>query len=99
MDILKIIFPTVLTFFLGIAITPFFTRYFYKYKMWKSSPRTNADTSEAFKNIHNTLHELSTPRVGGVIIWVAVLLTVCVIYSLSLIFPSDITQKLKRENI
>ena len=94
MDILKIIFPTVLTFFLGMFITPFFSSYFYKYKMWKSSPRTNADTSEAFKNIHNTLHELSTPRVGGVIIWVAVLLTVCIIYSLSLIFPSDITQKL-----
>ena len=94
MDILKIIFPTVLTFFLGIAITPFFTRYFYRYKMWKSSPRTNADTSEAFKNIHNTEHELSTPKVGGIIIWVAVLFTVCVIYLLSLFFPSDLTEKL-----
>ncbi|MFZ2484671.1 MAG: hypothetical protein WAX80_02430 [Minisyncoccia bacterium] len=94
MDILKIIFPTVLTFFLGIAITPFFTRYFYRYKMWKSSPRTNADTSEAFKNIHNTEHELSTPKVGGIIIWVAVLFAVCVIYLLSLIYPSDVTEKL-----
>lgn len=94
MDILKIIFPTVLTFFIGIFITPFFSRYFYKYKMWKSSSRINADTSDAFKNIHNTEHELSTPRVGGVIIWVSVLLAVCVIYSLSIIFPSDITHKL-----
>ena len=30
MDILKIIFPTVLTFFIGIFVTPFFSRYFYK---------------------------------------------------------------------
>ncbi|MDO8569675.1 MAG: hypothetical protein Q7R89_02800 [bacterium] len=94
MDILKIIFPTVLTFFIGISITPFFTRYFYRYKMWKKSPRINADTSEAFKNIHNTEHELSTPKIGGVIIWVSVLFAVCVIYLISLISPSDLTLKL-----
>lgn len=94
MDILKIIFPTVLTFFIGIAITPFFTRYFYRYKMWKKSPRIKADTSETFNKIHNTSSETSTPRVGGVIIWVSVLFTVCIIYFLSLIFPSDLTLKL-----
>src|SRR3989338_6250642 len=94
MDILKIIFPTVLTFFIGIFVTPFFSRYFYKYKMWKKSSRSEADTSLAFNSIHNAMHELSTPRVGGVIIWVSVLFAVCVIYFLSLIFPSDLTLKL-----
>lgn len=84
MDLLKIIGPTVLTFFIGIFITPFFTSYFYKYKMWKKRPRTEADTSDAFKNIHNTDHEISTPRLGGMIIWVSVLVAVCVIYLLSL---------------
>ncbi|MEX2014248.1 MAG: hypothetical protein WD896_02750 [Parcubacteria group bacterium] len=93
-DILKIIFPTVLTFFLGIVITPFFTKYFYRYKMWKKQPRTAADTSETFNNIHNTSSETSTPRIGGVIIWVSVLFAVCVIYLLSLVYPSDITLKL-----
>lgn len=94
MDIIKIIFPTVLTFFLGIAVTPVFTRYFYKHKMWKKSPRTEADTSEAFNGIHNSDREVSTPRLGGVIIWASVLFTVCIIYFLSLIYPSDLTQKL-----
>ncbi len=89
MDILKIIAPAVLTFLIGISITPFFTRYFYKYKMWKKSPRTHSDTSQEFKNIHNTEHEVSTPRIGGVIIWVAVLITVAVIYLLSHIWPSE----------
>jgi phospho-N-acetylmuramoyl-pentapeptide-transferase len=89
MDILKIIAPTVLAFFTGIFITPFFTRHFYKYKMWKKSPRIAADdiTSEHFKEIHNTEHEVSTPRVGGMIIWVAVFLTVAVIYALSFAYP------------
>lgn len=87
MDILKIIIPTVMTFSIGIFITPFFTRYFYKYKMWKKSPRIEADTSLAFNNIHNTEHELNTPRVGGIIIWVSVGLTVAIIFILSRLFP------------
>jgi phospho-N-acetylmuramoyl-pentapeptide-transferase len=96
MEIIKIIGPTVLTFFTGILITPIFTHYFYKYKMWKRSPRTNAGdiTSNHFLEIHNTSHETSTPRVGGIIIWVSVLLTVFVIYLLSLIFPYDPIGKL-----
>ena len=89
MDILKIIGPTVLTFFIGIFITPFFTRYFYKYQMWKKSPRTEADTSAAFGDIHNTESEIATPRIGGVIIWMAVLLAVAVIYVFSKLFPYD----------
>lgn len=94
MDILKIIFPTVLTFFIGIAITPFFSRYLYRYKMWKKSPRSEADTSSTFNGIHNADREISTPRLGGVIIWSSVLFTVGVIYFLSLMFPSDLTLKL-----
>lgn len=94
MDILKIIFPTVLTFFIGLLITPFFTRYFYKYKMWKKTSRAEADTSSTFQQIHNADGELSTPRIGGVIIWVAVLFAVCVIYLLSITFPSELTLKL-----
>lgn len=93
-DVIKIIFPTVLTFFIGISVTPFFSRYFYQHKMWKKSPRTEAETSNTFNNIHNTSSEISTPRVGGVIIWVSVLFAVCVIYFLSLVFPSDLTLKL-----
>lgn len=94
-DVLKVVIPSVLTFFVGIIITPFFTNIFYKYKMWKKSPRTNSGmTTDDFGKFHNTEEELSTPRIGGVIIWVSVLLTVLIIYLLSLIFPTDITLKL-----
>ena len=95
-DVIKVIFPSILTFFIGILITPFFTNFFYKYKMWKKSPRTeNEDgTSETFANIHNTSAELSTPRIGGMIIWVSVLLTIAIIFLLSAFFPTDLTLKL-----
>ncbi len=93
-DVIKIIIPTVLAFFIGIFITPFFTKYFYKYKMWKKSPRIESNTSQEFNNIHNTVHETSVPRVGGVIIWSSVLLTVLVIYVLAILFDSSVTDKL-----
>jgi len=94
-DVIKVVVPSVLTFFLGVLITPFFTKFFYKYKMWKKSPRTEANiTTDDFAKVHNTKGELSTPRVGGVIIWVSVLLTIGVIYFLSIIFPTDLTEKL-----
>ena len=95
-DVLKVVIPSVLTFFLAISITPIFTDLFYKHKMWKKSPRTEAGdiTNDNFSKIHNTQSELSTPRIGGVIIWISVLLTVFVIYLLSVIFPSDLTEKL-----
>jgi phospho-N-acetylmuramoyl-pentapeptide-transferase len=95
-DVLKVVIPSVLTFLIGIGITPFFTNIFFKYKMWKKSPRTqNTDgVSSDFANNHNTSEELSTPRIGGVIIWISVLLTVVLIYFLSKVFPNDLTEKL-----
>ncbi|KND47587.1 MAG: phospho-N-acetylmuramoyl-pentapeptide-transferase [Parcubacteria bacterium C7867-006] len=95
-DVLKVVIPSVLTFFVGVLITPFFTDFFYKYKMWKKTSRLlNTDgVSKEFSDVHNTADELSTPRIGGVIIWVSVLLTVLIIYLLSVIFPSDLTEKL-----
>ncbi|HEY4505622.1 MAG TPA: hypothetical protein VJG67_02935 [Candidatus Paceibacterota bacterium] len=95
-DVLKVVLPSVLTFFLGIIITPFFTDFFYKHKMWKKNSRTNNPdiTSDHFTKLHNTESELSTPRIGGMIIWVSVILTVLVIYLLSAFFPTNLTEKL-----
>ena len=94
MEVIKIIGPTVLAFFLGIGITPLFTRYFYKYKMWKKRPRIDAETSPEFNNIHNTDGEVSTPRVGGIIIWMSVLLSVIAIYIFSVVYPSELAREL-----
>ena len=79
--ILKILLPTVTAFIIGISLTPFFSHIFYKYKLWKRSSRiseTNMGTlpmADDFKKIHNST-ETSTPRVGGVIVWFSVVLTV-----------------------
>jgi phospho-N-acetylmuramoyl-pentapeptide-transferase len=97
-DVLKVLVPSILSFCVGICITPFFTHYFYKYKMWKKNPRTASTNPEAtsteFNKHHNTEKEISTPRVGGIIIWVSVLISIGIVYLLSLVFPTDVFVKL-----
>jgi phospho-N-acetylmuramoyl-pentapeptide-transferase len=84
-NIVKIFLPSVVAFMIGIAITPLLTNYFYQWKLWKRTPRTvdNPDElSQAFQKIHDDKKETGTPRVGGVIIWGSVLLTIFLIFLL-----------------
>lgn len=93
-DIIKVFFPTALCFFIGIGITPILTHYFYKYRLWKKKSRSSDDKSASFKQVHNETGELSTPRVGGVIIWVSVAITLFIVFLVSILFPSELTRKL-----
>jgi len=94
LDLVKVFLPTIFAFFLGIFFTPFATHFFYKYKMWKKYSRSVEINTPDFKKIHNETGELNTPRIGGVIIWFSVLLTVGLFYFVSIFFPSSITVKL-----
>ncbi len=95
--LLKLFVPAVLTFFIGIAITPTLSNFFYRSKLWKRSgrgnPSDNPDISEGFQKIYNSQKELTTPRIGGVIIWLSVLLATLSIWIISQIFPTEITEK------
>lgn len=101
LSVIKIFAPTIISFFVGLLITPFLTNFFYSHKMWKRKSRKIDSTehpddkiSEDFKKIHNEHGELSTPRIGGMVIWLSVLITILVIYLISLVFGNDITHKL-----
>lgn len=75
---LKVLIPTLCSFIVGILITPYLTRFMYKHQMWKRKSRSSENTeamSADFKKIHNEVAEVHTPRVGGVVIWVSVMLT------------------------
>lgn len=95
-DVVKIFFPTAVTFFIGIAITPFLVDFLYKHKMWKkSSVKLTVDGMEA--SITNKLHndeERKTPRMGGVIVWGSVLITIFLFSIFASIFPEGIFSKL-----
>ena len=94
---LKIFLPSVIAFTIGIFLTPVATHYFYKYKMWKKVSRDKNiinDENNKFSKIHDVESEVSTPRVGGMIIWISVVLTVAVVLIADYLLGNDLTQKL-----
>ncbi|MBU0612274.1 hypothetical protein KKA39_00900 [Patescibacteria group bacterium] len=94
LNLLKIFIPTTLAFFIGLFITPVATHFFYKYKMWKRYSRSESITSPELKIARDENAELRTPRVGGIIVWVSVLLVIILFYLTSILFPSAITEKM-----
>jgi phospho-N-acetylmuramoyl-pentapeptide-transferase len=96
LSVVKIFLPTALTFIVGIAITGRLTKYMYTYKLWKKKVRTEAAdiTNADFAKVHDGTAEISTPRVGGIIIWLAVLSSITLMWVISKAFPSDLSAKL-----
>lgn len=96
LNVVKVVAPAAIAFFIGIAITPFVTGYLYRNKMWKKrAGKVAPDGKET--PIFNKLHkdkEVGTPKMGGVIIWGSVLLTIIVMYFLARFFPTEATEKL-----
>jgi phospho-N-acetylmuramoyl-pentapeptide-transferase len=95
-NVIKIFLPTTLAFLIGIALTPRLTTYMYAHKLWRKKKRVeDAEiTNDDFKKIQNTDAEISTPRVGGIIIWLSTLLCIGLIWLVSKVVPSELTAKL-----
>ncbi len=95
-DVVKVIVPATLAFFVGISITPILTHYLYKYKAWKkTSGKVALDGSKT--PIFDSLHaeeKIKTPRLGGIVVWASASITIFGIWMISQIFPGDITEKL-----
>lgn len=75
---IAILIPATIAFVVGLAISPFISAFLYKYKLWKRKPRSVENTdamSSLYKQVDNHENEIKTPRVGGVLIWLAVALT------------------------
>ncbi len=95
-DIIKILLPITLTFFIGILITPTITDFLYKHKMWKKKPgkiTTDGLNATIFNDLHKD-KEVGTPRMGGMVIWISVMLSVALFLILSRILPETIFEKL-----
>ncbi len=91
---LKIFLPATVAFIVGLILTPIATHYFYKYKMWRRVSRDDNVPENGFNKIHDGVTELSTPRTGGMIIWMAVVITIFIFGFLDIAFHSQATSKL-----
>ena len=89
-DIVRVLVPAAATFIIGMAITPIVTHYLYAFKAWKKQPGKRAlDGSQALE--FNRLHveqEVRAPRMGGIVIWGSVLITIIGIAIVAKFVPS-----------
>lgn len=90
---IKLLLPAAISFVSGILLTPILTHYFYKYRMWRSTSRNENVEKGEFQKIHDNT-ELSTPRVGGVIVWMSVVVTIFILLIANTFFHSATTDKL-----
>ncbi|PIR86438.1 hypothetical protein COU13_00965 [Candidatus Kaiserbacteria bacterium CG10_big_fil_rev_8_21_14_0_10_43_70] len=95
-DVVKVVFPAVLSFGIGIAITPTIAHYLYKYKAWKkksTSATVDGKPAPISQKLHNDENR-KVPRMGGIVVWASVLITIISAYLLGQIVGSSATVKL-----
>lgn len=87
--LLNVLIPALLSFMIGIAITPIVTHFLYKHKVWKKQGGKVAmggiEATE-FNRLKGE-GETKTPRMGGIVIWGSVLITLGGTYLLAGLFP------------
>lgn len=89
--VVKILFLSTLAFIFTVLWTPLLTHFLYKYKLGKKI-RENGNTP-VFSKLH--AHKAGTPTMGGVLIWVTVLIFSLLFFYLAKFFPqNDILQNL-----
>jgi phospho-N-acetylmuramoyl-pentapeptide-transferase len=89
--LLVIFTPAVLAFVIGILITPIVTHFLYKHKVWKKQGGKTAiggKVAEVFNKLKGD-EETKTPRMGGIVIWGSVLITIALTYALGTVFEQS----------
>ena len=94
--LLNVLIPSLLAFIIGIAITPIVTHFLYKHRVWKKQGGKVAlgghDATE-FNRLKGH-EETKTPRMGGIVIWGSVLITLGGTYTLAHLFPDSLFTRL-----
>jgi phospho-N-acetylmuramoyl-pentapeptide-transferase len=84
-DVVKIFVPSLLSFALGILITPAISSFLVEHKFWKKKSVVVA-TDGRSASITQALHgdeERKTPRMGGIVVWTSALLTIIIFWLVS----------------
>ncbi|MDP3955731.1 MAG: hypothetical protein Q8Q18_00590 [bacterium] len=93
----KVIVPFAVAFVIGIIIAVPIYKFLHRKQLWKKKARTHGlgdnNGTPIFHQLHK-LKETNTPRMGGIVIWLSVLLTIFLFWFLSKVYPGGITQKM-----
>lgn len=97
LNVVKILLPALISFMVGIGITPTITNYLYTNKMWKKKVKSvTMDGKEAtvFMSLHKD-KEIGTPRMGGIIIWLSAFATAFMFWFLAKIINIHVFDELE----
>lgn len=85
----RVLIPFVAAFGIGIALSPIVAHYLYTYKAWKKrGGKQKGMGDNTGTPLFNSLHEareVSTPRMGGIVVWGATIITALVFMALALL--------------
>ena len=89
-DAARALVPFVASFIIGIGFAPLLTHYLYKHQAWKKKGGKqhgmgDGNGTPLFNELHKE-REVSTPRMGGIVVWGSVLATAILISSLGMLF-------------
>lgn len=90
-NVLKMFFVATATTAFSIFFTPIWTDFMYKHQLWRKEARKktiDGKEAEVFYKLHKE-RETKVPRMGGVIIWLSVLVIIFIFWCLSKIFSNN----------
>lgn len=99
-NIIKVFIPATASFVIGILLAPLLTHYLFKYRVWKKiAGKTALDGAPAveFEKLRTNVHsgtETSTPRMGGILIWVSATFITVGLWILARLVPIPLFEKL-----
>ena len=84
-DLIKIFTLGAISFLLAFLLTPLLTHFLYKYKLWRKEVRQKAIDGgkvTVFQKFHKE-GETHIPRMGGILIWLTVLIVIFLFFGIS----------------
>lgn len=93
-SIIKVLSLAAIAAISAVIWTPILTHFLYKNKLWKKEARKKTITGEeasVFYNLHKN-KEIKTPRLGGLLIWITVLIIIFIVWFLNKIFGTFWTE-------
>lgn len=92
----RALLPFIISFGVGIALAPLLAHYLYTYKAWKKTGgKQKGIGDDAGTPLFNSLHkerEVSTPRMGGILVWGTTLFVAFLLWLVAYAFGGDFTK-------
>lgn len=94
-DAARVLIPFIVSFSVGVAAAPLLTHYLYKHRAWKKKGGKGKGIGDdtgtpLFDSLHKE-REVSTPRMGGILVWGTVFLTAFVLLLLGVALGTPFT--------